>query len=128
MEYAARCRGFDDLFGHQREEEEHRDVVDAKRDPEGEREVALGRGVRPHQRDQRAQRQQEQVLDGELRQTWNLGSHVMTQTTPFASARVPARVHQRPARWITPESAVSPVREMASKYRSLPETSASMKL
>ena len=39
--------------------------------------VALGRGVDPDQGDQRAQRQQKQVLDGEPRQTWNSRSHAM---------------------------------------------------
>ena len=77
MEHATRRRGFNDLLGHQRKEEHHRDVVDRERNRKGEGVVALGRGVDPHQGDQRAQRQQKQVLDSKPRQTRNGCSHVM---------------------------------------------------
>ena len=135
MEHAARRRRFDDLLGHQREEEHHRDVVDRERDRIGEAVVALGRGIDPHQGDQRAQRQQEQVLDGEPRQARNSRSHAGAvgraawRVVLLMGCLASARPGSRPdCLWITPESTVLPVREIAWKNISVPAISTSMKL
>ena len=126
MKHAARRRGFDDLLGHQREEEHHRDVVDRKRDRKGETVVALGRGVDPHQGDQRAERQQEQVLDGEPRQTRNSRSPPGLRRRPFAVGwssfmrLAPASASASAASGLsvdTPESTILPVREIDLKVQ-----------
>ena len=71
MKHSASHRGFDHFLGHQREEEHHADVVHGERDAVGEAVVALRLHVHPDHRDQGAKRQQQQVLDGELREAWN---------------------------------------------------------
>ena len=100
MEHPARRCGFDDLLGHQREEQRHGDVVDGKRHRVGQAVIALGGRIDPHQGNQGAEGQQKQVLASELRETRKRGA-------PDAC------LAHRDCLWMTPESTVVPVRETA---------------
>ena len=66
VEHPARYRRFDHLLGHHGEEEHHGDVVDGERDRKSSAVVALGRDIDPGQGNERAEREQKQVLEREL--------------------------------------------------------------
>ena len=125
---ARRCR-FDDLLGHQREEERHRDLVHGERNREAEAVVAFGCRVDPDHGDQRAQRQQQQVLDRKPRQAWNGRAHPAPQPTALLGPPCfLVTVHCEVSFRMTPESTVLPVREIAWKDNSAAAISTSMKL
>ena len=66
VHHTTRRRRFDDLFGDQAEERDHRDIVDQEPGRLHDAVVAFGIGVRPDQRQCRAERQVHDVLGREV--------------------------------------------------------------
>jgi hypothetical protein len=65
VQHSARRGGLHDLLRHQAEEEHHGHVVDDEGSRVAEPEIAFRTGVGPDERNRRAQRQQQQVLERE---------------------------------------------------------------
>src|SRR6476620_9011935 len=136
MQSAAGHGGLDDLLCRQREEERHADLVDDKRNPLCEREVAFGGAVGPDESGRHAEGKQEKAVEQVI---------VQAMAEPRGSPPLHVEVHGVLHTWrrclpphdgptvlvgcrrMTPESTVRPVRDTAWKDSSSPAISTSMK-